>query len=134
MLNLDIEKLDRYIEPIETAPEPSLKEILSEKEGEHGGQCIEFIQRHFDSYYTFPDFRGNAIDIMPNTEDPQIGDIVLTSESEYGHGALIIDETEEFWILADSNYKGDEIIHIGREFPKKHFQIRGYFTFSTLDK
>lgn len=45
---------------------------LYERAGEHTGQCVEWIQRYFKSYYTHPDFRGVAGQIRPNTSDPKV--------------------------------------------------------------
>jgi len=99
------------------------------QEGIHGGQCVTWIQRYFNSYYTHPDFRGHAKDITPNSIEPRIGSAVITTEGE-GHAALIIAIDEDNLILAESNYRGDEKVTKGRILTKDSHLIRGYFNFS----
>ena len=101
-------------------------------EGKYGGQCVEFIQRLFKSYYTYPDFRGDARTIIPNAIKPEVGAAVLTVErSSVGHVAIVtaIDEDAGELTLADSNYGQDEIVHIGRKMKIGDLRIRGYFVF-----
>ena len=99
-------------------------------DGEHGGQCVEFIQRELDTYYSNPTFRGIAGKIEPNAVEPKLLSAVITQESRLGHTALIIDTTDEDLILVESNLiKNDEIIRIGRHLKKDNKLIIGYFNF-----
>ena len=109
-----------------------LLEDIALWEGKYGGQCTAFIQRYFKSYYTHPDFRGDARAIVPNATEPEVGAAVLTLErSGAGHVAIVIaidEETGEL-TLADSNYGQDELVHVGRKMPQDDSRIRGYFVF-----
>lgn len=115
-------------------PKIELKEKFLDKyidrEGEIGGECVEFIQREYDSYYTFPDFRGHASNIKPNSDEPKIGSAILTREwSGVGHASIVGDIIDGEIILIESNYHSDKKIQIGRKINVKDSRIRGYFHF-----
>lgn len=97
--------------------------------GSKGGQCVAWIQNYFGTYYTNPTFRGHARYIKPNATTPTIGAAVLTHEGEY-HTALVIAVDGNEIVLAESNYKGDERITVGRRLNINSPKIRGYFNFS----
>lgn len=113
----------------EDAQPIEILDIQDIKPGTKGGQCVSFIQKYLNTYYTFPGFRGHARDIQPNSYTPSIGAAVLTHEGEY-HTALIIALDGDDMYLAESNYHGDEIISVGRKLSVKSQKIRGYYTFS----
>lgn len=49
--------------------------------------------------------RGNAIDILPNTEDPEIGGgILFYSDNPYGHIALITYIKDDIITVSEANY------------------------------
>lgn len=123
-----IEKpIDYKIEEPEPVKSISLFDKYKKLDGQHGGQCVEFIQMW---HRTHPDFRGIARDIKPNATEPQIGGVVITSEGIFGHVALIIDMTEDYLIVAESNLnENDEIIRVGRRIYKDREYIVGYFNF-----
>lgn len=98
--------------------------------GEHGGQCVEFIQRLYNSFYTDPGFRGVAGKIVPNTQEPKMGRAVITSEGSKGHVGLIIGESADTIFICESNYSLDEKVSCGREIDKSDRRIIGYFDFA----
>lgn len=91
-----------------------------------GGQCVDFVQ-----YVKGENdgFIGNARDIKPNSDVPLIGQVVLTSESEWGHVALIDDIQDGDLILIESNYNGDGKVTKGRRLAINSPLIRGYYHF-----
>jgi len=99
---------------------------LEERIGQVGGQCVLFIQNLFQNY---EQFGGRAIDIVSNIDMPAVGEIVLTTESETGHVALIYKIENDELILAESNYGNDEKITVGRRLKIGDPVIRGYFDF-----
>lgn len=109
----------------------TLIDTLKKLDGTHGGQCVEFVQRYKQSYYTHPEFRGWASNIVPNSLTPKIGDAVLLYEGPHGHAALIADIVDGELILAESNYLKNDlgIIRIGRRVALTSGRIRGYFNF-----
>lgn len=116
------------VNEIKKEPE-TLFEKVTLLEGTYGGQCLAFIQRLFESYYTHPEFRGMARNIEPNSIEPKVNNVVLTDESKKGHAALIIAIEGDELILAESNYAKDEIIHVGRRLNIQDEHIVGYFNF-----
>ena len=99
-------------------------------DGEHGGQCVEFIQRELDTYYSNPTFRGVAGKIEPNSVEPKLLSAVITQESRLGHTALIIDIADDYLILSESNLiENEERIKVGRQLKKDNELIIGYFDF-----
>lgn len=90
---------------------------------------MEFIQRYYDAYYTHPEFRGYAGDVVPNSSEPRVGASVLTNEPT-GHAAIIVAIYEGSLVLAESNYYGDERVSVGRKIQIDDPRIRGYFDFN----
>jgi hypothetical protein len=100
---------------------------LEARAGKDGGQCVEFIQSLFKKTEKFKD---RAIDIVPNTDKPAVGIVVLTTESDKGHAAYIYKMTDTELFLAESNYGMDEKITVGRRLLINSPVIRGYFDFN----
>ncbi len=98
--------------------------------GRHGGECVEFIQRLYESYYSDPAFRGYAGDIVPNSKIPRVGDAVLTFYGKH-HAVLIAAIEGDELVLLESNLHGDGIISYGRRISINSANIIGYFHFST---
>lgn len=97
--------------------------------GTYGGQCVAWIQRYLKlTPQKYPGFFNNADGIMPKDKTPQVGSAVLTKEGLY-HVALIIDIQGNDLILAESNYKGTELLTKGRRLPMNSIKIRGYYNF-----
>jgi len=103
---------------------------LPYEDGEHGGQCVVFIQRHYESYYDHPAFRGRAGDIEPNSAIPEVGGAVITYEGSIGHVAMITEIKENNLILIESNFHGEEKILYGRIIPIDSPKIKGYYSFN----
>ena len=70
------------------------------------GQCVDFVKAN-----GFEDFRGNAYQWVKyiNTDKPSIGDVVVLSESKYGHLALIVGFDKGI-MVAEQNYRGLYIV------------------------
>ncbi len=128
-------KYGQHTEAPYTVEIVEIKETLFDKiaplNNTRGGQCVEFIQRYFGTFYTHPAFRGAANDIVPNANEPKIGGVVLTNEGQKGHAAIIIEKEGDYLILAESNYLKNkaEIINVGRRLNIHNEHIVGYFNF-----
>ena len=94
--------------------------------GRHGGQCVVFVQDYFKIWGN-PYFKGRAIDIPLNTNYPEVGWVVLTTEGPHGHVAIVTDIQDETLILTESNYNNDEIVTVGRKLLAESELIRGFF-------
>lgn len=113
---LDHIKKENYLEPMHGGIE-----CAKTFEGEHGGQCVAFIQKVFGYH---EDFRGYARDLEPNTTEPKEGTVVLHGE----HAAIIYDIEGDELLLLESNYEsGKEEIAMGRKMKVTDPRIRGYF-------
>lgn len=99
---------------------------LEARAGQQGGQCVAFIQSLFNNY---EEFAGRAADIEPNADQPEVGIVVLTNESNAGHAAYIYKIQGDVLILAESNYGFDEKITVGRQLKIDDPVIRGYYKF-----
>ena len=82
--------------------------------------CISFVKAVLGVKGTL----GNANDLVPNTDEPSIGAIVLTNEGR-GHAGIVIDLTPEFITIKESNYIAGEVTT--RTLPRNYERIRGYF-------
>lgn len=109
--------------------EETLFEKTQKLDKTHGGQCVEFIQRYLESYYTHPNFRGVARNIVPNSQEPKVGSAVLTRESKDGHAALIVAIEGDELVLAESNFTEPEMVSVGRRIKITDERIVGYFNF-----
>lgn len=67
---------------------------------------------------------GNAWNIVPNSQVPTIGSIVLTYEGR-GHAALVVGITDKYIIIDESNYVRCTQT-LGRQIPIDSPLIRGY--------
>ncbi len=99
---------------------------LEDREGEDGGQCVAFIENLFGNWEAM---NGSASEIVPNSDSPGVGKVVIMGDSEKGHVALIYRMEGDEMILAESNYRWDEKITVGRRLSVKSPKIRGYFSF-----
>ena len=78
--------------------------------GKYGGSCVTFA-RNFSG--ATPDVVGGmAIKVRTNTTTPEVGEIIKTNESPYGHLGIIIAIDDDTLTVVDSNYGWDGIIHI----------------------
>lgn len=119
------------IEPPEPVPypgiyanmEPITQEVIAPQEPILGytGQCVGYIR-----YATGKNFSGNAWEIIPNWDTPDIGIVVITTEGP-GHVALITEIQGEELILSESNYYNDEQVTHGRKLNMNSNVIRGYY-------
>jgi len=115
-------KLPTYTQNVQPeAVSGTMGEVLGTT-GSYIGQCVTYVKRFY------PEIRGNAIDIQPNTDTPSIGALVLTTESYFGHVALISDIQNGNLILSESNYNWDGLITNGRELATSSPYIRGYYS------
>ena len=96
-----------------------------------GYSCVEYVQSKLG--VADGAFMGDAHTIQPNTDSPEVGDVLLTNESPWGHVAIIHDIQDKFYILDESNVNGDGKVTIGRKIAADSDKIRGYFTFDTPD-
>lgn len=105
-------------------------ECAREWDGKHGGECVEFIQRLYGSYYTDPSFRGFAGDIQPNIQTPAVREAVLINDG-VPHAALIYAIEGKTITLVESNQNGDERVTYGRKIDIDSKNIRGFYAFKT---
>lgn len=96
----------------------------------HAGQCVEYIQYITGNY---KNIKGIAGKIKPNTQEAYPGHAIITTEGRYGHIALVIDIIGDKLILAESNYRGDEIVQTGRKMNINDERIIGYFDFNNYE-
>jgi surface antigen len=68
---------------------------------------------------------GDAKHWPVNSKEPTVGAIVKTSESWFGHVALVIEVKERTSVVEEMNYYGRYIIS-KREIPKNAWFIEGY--------
>lgn len=67
---------------------------------------------------------GVAKDIKPNTQTPVVGGIVLTSEGQFGHVAVILEVSDTSLLVTEANYIPDTIST--RSIQLDDPSIRGY--------
>lgn len=114
----------------ELLPEKTFLEKFIDRDGEYGGECVEFIQIEYKSYYTHPGFRGHASNIKPNSNIPEVGGAILTTEwSGVGHTSIAAEIDGDELILVESNYHLNKKIKVGRRINIRDPRIRGYFNF-----
>lgn len=93
--------------------------------GTYGGPCVTFA-RNFTQ--ASPDVvSGMAKNVQTNTTTPEIGAIVKTNESRFGHLAVVISDDGDTETVVESNYHWNGIIDI-REIPVDDPRILGYIT------
>lgn len=115
---------------VEEVPEETIKTPPDAILGLSGyvGQCISLAKIHANA---MGEKWGNARDIKPNSQEPNIGNLVLTNESHLGHVAVITDIRDNQLILSESNLNWDGLVTHGRELSATSTVIRGYFDLST---
>ncbi len=93
--------------------------------GKYGGACVTFA-RNFTQ--ATPDVVGGmARNVATNTTTPEIGAIVKTNESRFGHLAVVIGLTDDTETVVESNYHWNGVIGI-REISLTDPKIVGYLT------
>lgn len=91
--------------------------------GRYGGACVTFA-RIFTG--AAPDVVGGmARNVQVSTTTPEIGEIVKTNESRFGHLAVVIGIDDDNLTVVESNYRWDGIIDI-RALPATDPKIVGY--------
>lgn len=113
---------DNYIVAALVAPTPvPVQTSATIIEGPVECSCVTFAkQRVGREHETW----GNAWEIEPNIDVPELGDFVLTTEGG-GHMAQLIGEENGAWSVIDANYVPCTVTI--RELPKDSPVIRGYF-------
>jgi hypothetical protein len=91
--------------------------------GRKGGQCVVFV-RQFTGVAR-SQVAGMAKFVKTNSSAPQIGSIVKTKESRYGHVAVVVAITEEQILVVESNYSWNQRISM-RWISKQSSKIVGY--------
>lgn len=91
--------------------------------GQKIGQCIFGVRRLLGIGRA--QISGIAKYIPTNSDEPRIGAVIKTSESDDGHVGVVLSFTESRIVVAESNYKGDERFGI-REISRQNPQIEGY--------
>jgi hypothetical protein len=108
-------------------PLPGGIECARKLEGEWGGQCLAFVKDVL-GLGEDPKFRGHAAEVMPNSDVPEKGGVVLLAGNKWEHVAIIYDITDQGdLVLLESNWNGDERIVFGRTLATSSTQIRGYY-------
>lgn len=90
------------------------------KTGRRIGQCVQGVNAIVGRRV----IRGWAGAIRPTTDEPSVGDVLLTREGR-GHAAVIVGETPREWVLRESNFDWDGAEEIGRHIRKDSPLIRG---------
>ncbi|MGH7249410.1 MAG: CHAP domain-containing protein [Minisyncoccia bacterium] len=78
--------------------------------GRYGGPCVTFA-RNFTKA-TPADVSGMAKNVPTNTTTPEVGEIVKTNESHFGHLAVVIEMDEDSLTVVESNYHWNGVIGI----------------------
>jgi hypothetical protein len=109
---------------VATAYESYKLTVAADKlQGKYGGQCVTFA-REFTG--ATPDVVGGlARNVQTSTTTPEIGAIVKTDESRFGHLAVVIGMDGDTLTVVESNYHWNERIDI-RELPATDPKIVGY--------
>ncbi len=85
-----------------------LTEKAKQLKGKYGGACVTFA-RNFTKA-TVKDVSGMAKNVPTNSTTPEVGEIVKTNESIYGHLAVIISVDEDSFTVVESNWHWNGII------------------------
>lgn len=73
--------------------------------GKRGGQCVVFVKQFLGVTGSW----GWARNVKPNRSAPEVGAVMITNQSKWGHVQVVltpIDEHGGVWIV-DSNYRFD---------------------------
>lgn len=84
------------------------------------GQCVPWARE-----YSGKPVYGVAKWIIPNSQDPAVGGVMLTNESGYGHVAVVTSINGDSIEVMERNYVSGWITK--RQIPKNSSVIRGYF-------
>ena len=106
-------------------------ECVKEMAGAWGGQCVMFV-KYLLGYDK--DFHGHAAEIQPNSDHPEVGQVVLLAGTKWEHVAVITDISKEAITIIESNWHGDERIVVGRQVPLDSWQIRGYYHYAQQEE
>ena len=93
--------------------------------GKYGGACVTFARNFTES--STDTVSGMAKNVATNTTTPEIGAIVKTNESRFGHLAVVIGLTDDTATVVEANYHWNGVIGI-REIPLDDPKIVGYLT------
>jgi hypothetical protein len=91
--------------------------------GSYGGPCVTFA-RNFTKASP-EDVSGMARNVSTNTTTPEVGEIVKTNESRFGHLAVLISMSGNTGQVVEANYNWNGIIDI-REIKFDDPKIVGY--------
>ena len=83
--------------------------------------CVEYAKSVLEKE---GEIWGNAGDILPNSNEPSIGSIVLLNEGKNGHIGVITYQNDTEFTITEANYKPCEITT--RTLPRDYKPIRGY--------
>lgn len=101
--------------------------LLSQKAkklvGKYGGACVTFARNFTQSSSDV--VSGMAKNVTTNTTTPEIGAIVKTNESRFGHLAVVIGFDDNSAVVVESNYHWNGVIGI-REIQLDDPKIVGY--------
>lgn len=78
--------------------------------GKRGGTCVIFVK----SFFGVKDSWGWARNVKVNSKTPQVGSVMVTNQSKWGHIQIVltpVDEHNGIWIV-DSNYNFDGKVRI----------------------
>lgn len=101
-----------------------LQQQAKKLKGQWGGQCVIFVRNFLNT--TKAVVPSVAKKTQTDSQSPQIGDIIKTNESVYGHVAIVIDYTDTTVTILESNVPmGSERIGT-RTLPLTSPKILGY--------
>jgi hypothetical protein len=79
--------------------------------GRRGFQCVTFVRKFLDT--TTDIVPSMAKHTKTNSQTPEIGAIIVTNESKYGHVGAVIDYTDDWVKIVESNVPlGSELVGI----------------------
>jgi len=99
--------------------------------GSNGSGSVQYVERSYGQCVPWArEYSGKAVYgvaryIMPNTQSPSVGAVILTSESGYGHAAVVIGVNGNSVEIMERNYTSGWITK--RTIPADSHVIRGYF-------
>ena len=74
--------------------------------GHHGGSCVQFARRFFPNLPSL----GQAKNLKTNLTEPQVGALVKTKESSYGHLGYVLYIQDGEILIVESNWDWRETI------------------------
>jgi surface antigen len=107
--------------------ETTYAEMLSDravaKVGQKGGQCVTFAREFAGMGRDL--LKGRAKDNAINSTTPEIGAVMITNQSKYGHAQVVINIEDSMITVVDSNYNWNQRIGI-HTINKNDRRIMGY--------